>query len=95
VFLMREVPLYTPSSPKTRTPPRASGIESSFSSLLLSNLELSDTNVYAPQIRALLGTGIELRRNVSSWAPQFLSSHSALLIAFFFFFFIALTPRVE
>ena len=56
MFLMREVPLYTPSSPKTRTPPRASGIESSFSSLLLSNLELSDTNVYAPQIRALLGT---------------------------------------
>ena len=27
-----------------------------FSSLLLSSLELSDTKVYAPQIRALLGT---------------------------------------
>ena len=34
---------------------RANGSVSS-SSLLLSSLELSDTQVYAPQIRALLGT---------------------------------------
>ena len=34
------------------------------SSLLLSRLELSDTNVYEPQIRALLGTG-QRRSHVS------------------------------
>ena len=33
---------------------------SSSSSLLLSSLELSDTKVYEPEIRALLGTGSQL-----------------------------------
>ena len=33
------------------------GLSVSSSSLLLSSLELSDTKVYQPQVRALLGTG--------------------------------------
>jgi len=33
------------------------------SSLLLSSLELSDTNVYEPQIRALLGTASHFNPN--------------------------------
>ena len=34
--------------------------------LLLSSLELSDTQVYAPQIRALLGTASHARRQLKA-----------------------------
>ena len=37
-------------------PPHLPGHQPAFSSLLLSSLELSDTKVYEPYIRALLGT---------------------------------------
>jgi len=85
--------------------PRAS----SSSSLLLSSLELSDTKVYAPQIRALLGTDshscevvvlnplIPADRQTQPLVVEGISAYSldAKGFFFFFFFFFTFKPRVE
>ena len=77
------------------------------SSLLLSSLELSDTKVYEPYIRDLLGTAahfckvgrkdlagilFEDRAEAVRLEPQL---PVQLHLFFFFFFFITLEPRVE
>jgi len=57
-FLTSEVPLYIKLEP---CPEGAMlTLDSSSFSVLLSSLELSDTKVYEPQIRALLGTASHL-----------------------------------
>ena len=60
---------YYTSKKKVRATP-----ESSSSSLLLTSLELSDTTVYAPQIRARLGTAAHFCEVVvlkfDPWIPK-------------------------
>ena len=83
---MSAVPLYAHDPQDGREPaaPRPSS-----SSLLLSRLKLGETQIYAPQIRALLGTAshfyevvvLELRTVPIGTAPQPLNARTQVAIS--------------
>ena len=66
------------------------------SSSLLSRLELSDTRVYEPQIRALLGTALHFFQGTCSSIEEWgVASAGEGGAGFFLFFFFFITPGLE